>query len=213
MKTPKLLFLAGLIALAGCQLKGSDEQKIEKADENKNEVVQAIMERRSIRKYKDKPVEKEKLDLVATCGINAPSGMNKQPWEIRIVDSKAYIDGITDIFKEANPKVQEDPNFKNMFRNAPCVIFIGTPANGGSEFDCGLAAENMMLAAYSLGLGTCCLGGPIRFMNDNDKAKSYLEKLKFSDDYKLLYAIAIGYPDETPDAKPRDSNKVMFIYD
>lgn len=212
MKTPKLLLLAGLIGLSACQLKGSDEQKIETADESKNQVVETIMARRSIRKYTDRQVERDKLELIAKCGINAPSGMNKQPWEIRIVESKDYIDGVTELFKEANPKMAEDPNFKNMFRNAPAVIFIGSPVQGGGEFDCGLAAENMMLAAQSLGLGTCCLGGPIRFLTTEKSAKPYLDKLEFSPDYKLLIAIGVGYPDESPEAKPRDNGKIKFIY-
>ena len=58
------------------------------------------------------------------CGINAPNGMNKQSWEVRIVDNPEFIDGITEVYKKANPKAAEDPSFKNMFRNAPTVAFI-----------------------------------------------------------------------------------------
>ena len=88
-----------------------------------NEVIDNMMARRSIRKYLDKPVEHAKLEQIAICGINAPSGSNRQPWEICIVEDYAFIQGLTDIYKKANPEqVKRDPNFKNMFRNAPNLI-------------------------------------------------------------------------------------------
>ena len=70
-----------------------------------------------------------------------------------------------------------------------------------------------MLAAQSLGLGTCCLQGPVRFLLTNEKCKFFLERLDIPEDYKLNYILAIGYPypDEQPDAKPRDASKVKYI--
>ena len=157
------------------------------------------------------PVERCKLQKIVECGINAPSGMNKQPWQVRVVDSREYIDGITGVFRTANPRMADDASFKNMFRNAPAVIFIASPADGSGQLDCGLLGENMILAAQSMGLGTCCLGGPVAFMNGNADAKPYVERLNLPEGYKLLYAIAVGYPDEKPEAKPRDAAKVQFV--
>ena len=209
MKAVSTILLSGLFVLCSC---GQPAQKeAVKADEGKNPVIENIMARRSIRKYKDQPVEREKLQQIVECGINAPSGMNQQPWEVRVVDNADYINGITEIYKKENPKTAEDPDFKNMFRNAPAVIFVASPKNGSGQLDCGLLGENMMLAALSLDLGTCCLGGPIRFMKSNEEAAPYLQKLGFSDDYELLYALAVGYPDEAPAAKPRNAEKVKFV--
>ena len=177
-----------------------------------NEVINNIMARRSIRQYLDKPVEHEKLAAVVRAGINAPSGMNRQPWVIRVVEDQQLIAAVTEVFKQENPEqVQRDPNFKNMFRNAPNLICVCTPAKGGGELDAGLLGENMMLAAQSLGLGTCCLGGPVRFLLANEKCKFFLDRLDIPEDYKLNYIIAIGYPDEQPEAKPRDESKVKYI--
>ena len=177
-----------------------------------NAVIEAIMSRRSIRVYKDTPVEREKLQRIAECGINAPNAMNAQNWNVRIIDSKEYIDGVTEIYKAANPEaVQRDPNFKNMFRNAPAVIAVAAPQGGFSSIDCGLLGENIMLAAHSLGLGTCCLGGPVRFLSSNADAKPYLDRLKLDDGYELLYLIAVGYPDEAPEARPRNLDKIRFV--
>ncbi len=190
--------------------KTSSVDSTEQSDET-NAVISTIMSRRSIRQYKDLPVEREKLQQIAECGINAPNGMNRQPWVVRIVDNPEYIDGITSVFIAGDSTKASDPNFKNMFRNAPAVIFIASPRDGSGQVDCGLMGENMILAAQSLGLGTCCLGGPIRFMTSAPEAAPYLEKLDIPDDYSLLYAIGVGYPDETPDAKDRDTSKVKFV--
>ena len=135
-----------------------------------NPVLSNMMARRSIRKYLDKPVEHEKLEVIVKCGINAPSGMNRQPWIVRVVEDQKLI-----------------------------------------ADDAGLLGENMMLAAQSMGLGTCCLGGPVRFLLSNEKCKFFLYRLDIPADYKLNYILAIGYPDEQPDAKPRDASKVKYI--
>ena len=177
-----------------------------------NPVLANIMARRSIRKYLDKPVEHEKLEVIVRAGINAPSGMNRQPWIVRVVEDQKLIADVTDVYRQANAEqVERDKDFKNMFRNAPNLICVCTPANGGGELDAGLLGENIMLAAQSMGLGTCCLGGPVRFLLSNDKCKFFLERLDIPADYKLNYIIAIGYPDEQPDAKPRDASKVKYI--
>ena len=164
-----------------------------------NPVLSNMMARRSIRKYLDKPVEHAKLEAVVTCGINAPSGMNRQPWIIRVVEDQKLI---ADVNQAAG---------RSQFYGAPALICVCTPANGGGELDAGLLGENMMLAAQSMGLGTCCLGGPVRFLLSNEKCKFFLDRLDIPADYKLNYILAIGYPDEQPDAKPRDTSKVKYI--
>ena len=158
-----------------------------------NPVLNAIMSRRSIRKYLDKPVEHNKLEVIAKAGINAPSAVNRQQWQIRIVE---------------DPKLMNE--YKSMFYSAPNIICICTP-NGETEYNAGLMSENIMIAAQSMGLGTVCLGSPARQINSDEKYKPFLDRLEITDGYKLSYIIAIGYPDEQPKAKPRDYSKVKFI--
>ena len=174
------------------------------------------MARRSIRHYTDTPVEREKLQKIAECGINAPNAMNRQDWEVRIVDSKEYFDAVTFLMKKDMPFFvnSEDPKFRNGFRNATAAIFIASPTedpDGMYLQNVGLMSENICLAAQSLGLGTCVMGGPAMFLNSNVAAKPYLDKLELSDGYKLRIVIAVGYPDEAPQAKPRDASKIKFI--
>lgn len=175
-------------------------------------VIETIMARRSIRQYKDRPVNRDTVQTLLTCGINAPNGMNKQPWAIRVTDNPEYINGVTEVFKKVNPKMAEAPEFKNMFRNAPTIIFVANdPTASSSQIDCGLLGENIMLAAQALGLGTCCLGSSAAFIQNNPQASEYLERLNLPKGYKLLYCIAVGYPDESPAAKERDASKIEFI--
>jgi glutathione peroxidase-family protein len=177
-----------------------------------NPTLSTIMARRSVRKYLDKCVEHDKLEMIVRAGINAPSGVNRQPWIVCVVENQQLIADVTEVYKQENAEqVKRDKDFKNMFRNAPNLICVCTPANGDGDLDAGLLGENMMLAAQSMGLGTCCLGGPVRFLNSNAKAKFFLERLNIPADYRLNYIIAIGYPDEQPEAKPRDASKVKYI--
>ena len=159
-----------------------------------NPVLRNIMDRRSVRKYLDKSVEHKKLEIVALAGINAPSAMNRQNWAIRIIEDQKLMADV-----------------KDMCRNAPNLICVCAPTDGRFDLDAGLLGENMMLAAQSLGLGTCIQTGPIRFLTTDEKAKAFRDSLDIPEGYKLLYVISIGYPDEQPEAKPRDASKIKFI--
>lgn len=204
-----VLLLPLMACGGGAQQQAPAETPVQ--DSLKNQVVETIMTRRSVRQYKPQAVEREKMQTIVECGINAPNAMNKQPWEVRVVDNADYINGVTELYKKANPKAAEDPAFKNMFRNAPTVVFIGHDTKSeSSPFDCGLLAENMMISAWSMGIGSCCLGSPARFMKTPEAAE-YLQELGFSEGYELLYCIGFGYPDEAPAAKPREAAKVKFV--
>lgn len=187
-------------------------QQEAKSADDKNEVIETIMTRRSVRKYKPQPVGRDTMEVILECGINAPNAINKQAWEVRVVDNPEFINGMTEVFKKVNPKMAEDPNFKNMFRNAPTVAFIANDTTFAfSPVDCGLLAENMMLSAWSMGIGSVCLGSSAHFINTTPEAAEYLKQLGFSENYKPLICIGFGYPDEAPAAKPRDKGKVKFV--
>ena len=201
-----LILIAAAFALECCAPKQTSEME--------NPVIEAIMARRSIRYYTSEPVEREKLQKIAECGINAPNAMNRQDWEVRIVDSEEYFNAVTEIMGKDMPMNTDDPKFRNGFRNATAAFFIASPAEDASGMllqNVGLMSENICLAAQSLGLGTCVMGGPASFMNSSEDAKPYLDKLGFSEGYKLQIVIAVGYPDEAPEAKPRDASKIRFV--
>lgn len=176
--------------------------------EEGNAVIENIMSRRSIRKYKPEAVARETMDIILKCGINAPNGMNKQSWEVRVVDDPAVMNEIISLMSAGNPDV--DPGaVKGCFRGAPTMIFIANdPTYDCSPIDCGLLSENIMLSGWSLGVGSVCLGSPIRFLNNSPEA---ISRLGFSEGYTPIICIGMGYPDESPEAKPRDFSKIKYV--
>lgn len=174
-------------------------------------VTQLMMSRRSIRSYKDSAISRQTLDDILTCGVNAPNGRNMQAYEIRVL-SPAMIDSLTAAVVRDNPKIAERKGFKNIFVNAPCVICIANDTHYDmSQIDCGLLGENIILSAWAKGIGSCCLGSSARWIIDSPSARPFLKKMEFSEGYQLLYCIALGYPDETPEAKPRTMDKIRYI--
>lgn len=173
-------------------------------------VVKTIMERRSIRKYKPQQVEESKLQEILKCGINAPNGMYKQSWQVRVVRNPDLLAKIDEGFNAQRQKNGASTKAK-AFYGAPCLILIAYDATYDlSQVDCGLLGGNIITAAQSMGLGTCCLGQITRFLTSED-GKELFNQLDFPRTHQLLYAISLGYPDEAPAAKPRDMAKIKFI--
>ena len=198
--------LAGTILLSciSCGNNRSEETVMKEG----NPVIENIMARRSIRKYKAEPVSRATMDTILMCGINAPNGMNRQSWEVRVVDKPEVMAEIKEYMKAANPDVKPEM-IEGCFRGAPTMVFVANdPAYDFSAIDCGLLSENIMLSAWSLGVGSVCLGSPVRFLLNSPEA---MTRLGFSEGYTPIICIGLGYPDESPEAKPRDADKVKFI--
>lgn len=209
MKT-KFFLLAATLLLAACGV-NNPQESAECADASKV-VTDVMMSRRSIRAYKDSVISRETLDEILRCGINAPNGKNLQSYEIRVIDSPALIDSITAAVVKDQPEVGAREGFKNIFVNAPCVLCIAYDKSYDmAQVDCGLLGENIILAAWAKGIGSCCLGSSARWLKDSPSAKPYLDRLSFSEGYELLYCIALGYPDEKPDAKPRKDDMIKYV--
>ena len=193
--------------LTGCQCK----QQETAAPQDENPVITTIMARRSIRKYQPQAVEREKMDVILKCGINAPNGQNKQSWEVRVVDNPTFMAEIKEAMAKGHPDMNPEM-VKGCFRDAPTMVFIARDKSYDfSAYDCGLLAENMMLSAWSMDVGSICLGSPVRFLTDNDACLPILEKLGFSEGYELALCVGFGYADEAPAAKPRDWGKVKYV--
>ena len=176
-----------------------------------NETIRTIMARRSIRQYHALPVARDTMMQIMTCGINAANGQNKQSWEVRIVDNPTTMQQIQDLMVTGNPNLQADM-VRGCMRGAPVMVFIARDLGYDfSAYDCGLLAGNMMLAAQSLGVGSICLGSPVRFINQAENSAEILAMLNLSENYELCLCIGFGYANESPAAKPRDINKVQYV--
>lgn len=211
----KKIILVSCLTLAGffaaCQKTATPaEAQSNDSIHLKNPVVETIMERRSIRKYKSQPIETDKLNQIIQCGIYAPNGMGRESWEVRIVTRPELLARIDTLYADYMEKTQGTRPAHAAY-GAPVVAFIAYDTRYDlSEVDCGLLGGNMLLSARSLGIGSCCLGGICRFLNAPEGAE-IMRELDFPESHKLLYAIAFGYPDENPKAKPRTQEKVRII--
>ena len=203
----RLLFLAvaALMSAACCQTSNSEAEAVDNV----------IMSRRSIRNYKQIPVSRDTMQVILKAGINAPNGQNRQSWEIRVVDNPNTMSEIKAAMSAANPDV---PMAGDSFRNAPVMAFIAADKSYDfSLLDCGMLSENMVLSAWSMGVGSICLGSPVRFLDGSESIRSnpeirkVMDKLDFSEGYQLVLCVGFGYPLESPDAKPRDESKFRFV--
>ena len=173
-----------------------------------NAVIENIMQRRSIRNYKDSQIPKEILDKILECGINAPNAINRQAWEVRVINNPESFSLFKEYLVKDNPDAPKEM-IEGCFRGAPTLIVIANDTSFKfSQIDCGLLSENIMLSAWSLGIGSVCLGSPVGFINNSQQAK---DMLCFSEGYSTVICIGLGYANENPDAKPRDLSKVKFL--
>ena len=147
-------------------------------------IDQIIRQRRSIRQYTTKMVDDEDIQKVLTAGIWAPSGLNNQPWKFKLIKDGAQKSGLAKFTK-----------YSKVIENAPVVIcvFLDGAATYNREKDImaiGACIQNMLLQAYSLGLGTCWLGEIL------NKKKDVARFLNLDEDLELMAAVTLGYPDE-----------------
>ena len=198
------LFIISAVLTACC----NQSQENASNSNNTNAVIENIMLRRSIRNYKDSQIPKDILDKIVECGINAPNAMNRQSWEVRVINNPESFSLFKEYLVKDNPDTPKEM-IEGCFRGAPTLIVIANDTSFKfSHIDCGLLSENIMLSAWSLGIGSVCLGSPVGFINNSQQVKNMLG---FSDGYSTVICIGLGYANENPEAKPRDLSKVKFL--
>jgi nitroreductase len=153
------------------------------------EVFHAILGRRSIRNYLDKPVEDEKLLKVLEAARWAPSSRNTQPWTFIVVKNE-----------ETRKKLKELAYGQDFVHQAPVVLVVCTK-EGSNWVNIGLAIQNICLEAYELGLGTCIVG-----WFDREKTK---ELLGVPNGWEVAYLIPLGYPAESPKSNRRKLDEII----
>lgn len=170
------------------------------------DVLQAIADRRSIRKYQDIPVENEKIKQILDAARLAPSWKNQQCWRFLVLTESAKKKRLLEAFPEGNPG-------KGALAQAPCIIVVcADPAESGVEngidyyiADTAIAFEHLCLAAHALGLGTCWMGwfaeGPIK------------EALGIPEGIRVVGMTPVGYPDQSPKPRPRKELAEIAFYE
>ena len=164
------------------------------------ELDQCIKGRRSIRVYTDEPVDKEQLDAILQAGVWAPTGMGRQPWRFIIIENKDLIKLVSNETKELVK--QNMPQLAEQFStdkdivcyNAPMLVLVCAEKDPQWQnvnlLDSVLAAQNMFLKAYELGLGTCYMG----FVNFLNVKPEVLHKLGVPENYDMLVPFIVGHP-------------------
>ena len=147
------------------------------------DVVKAIRDRRSIRKYKSTEVSDEKVDTILQAGRWAPSASNKQPWHFIVVRDP-----------EARKKLADAHSYGRFMAESPVVIVVlGDPSRHPKYHlaDPHNAVENMLLAAHYEGLNTCWMG-----VRDTDIEPKFRQLLDIPENLRVICSISVGYGDQ-----------------
>ena len=177
------------------------------------DVMEAIYKRRSVRTYTDQRVDKMTVEALLKAAINAPSSMNEQPWAFVVIQDSKRLASWSDrikayILKRLKPEsplakyrdMLSSPDY-HIFHGAGTLVIIcaKSDAHNGKE-DCSLAAQNLMLAAYAMGLGTCPIGFARPWLNQ----ASIKRGLSIPADYVPVFPVVVGYPSrDTPPVERR----------
>ncbi|NLD34907.1 MAG: nitroreductase family protein [Clostridiales bacterium] len=182
-----------------------------------NPVLSAIASRRSHRRYKPDQLTEDQLNALIDAMLQSPSAQNKQPWHFSIVQKPELSQQLTEAARKRNntlPEAERSPRFEdpafNVFYHAPTVVVISAPDSTFSPVDCGIAVQNIALAAQSMGLGSVIVG-LVRFAFEGEERAELEQALQMPAGYKFRISIAVGTPDDEKAAPSRDRAKVSLI--
>lgn len=184
-----------------------------------NEIIQNILNRRSVRVYSEEQVKQDDLELILKAGYYAPSGCNAQSWHFTVLQNKDIMQILSDETKKELKKSDNEMFCKfgenekfNIFYNAPSVIIVSGEKHAPlPQVDCSAATENMLLAAESLGIGSCWVGLVI-FLFKGEHAEKFMNMLQIPAGYEPYYAVTLGYKKiADPKPQPRRENIINYI--
>jgi nitroreductase len=179
------------------------------------ELMQAINERHAVRSYTDKKVPRETVLELLLAAVQAPSDRNSQPWAFAVVQDSALLRSYSERAKAhvlRTGKVEEHirelaatPEFDMFYRASTLVLICGRRDHQYSSEECALAAENLMLAACALELGTCPIGLARSFFN----LPEVKLELGVSESWAPVFPIIVGVPRIDTAPMPRDEPRIL----
>lgn len=173
-----------------------------------NETLKNIKERRSVRSFKPDPVPEDLLNQVIEAGLYAPSGKNHQSAVIVAITDPELIARLS----EANRKIWGKPEGVDPFFGAPAVLIVLDKADWRNRvYDGSLVMGNLMLAAHSLGLGSCWVHRAKEEF-ELPEFKELLKSLGLEGEYEGIGHCVLGWPAKAnPDALPRKEGRVFLV--
>lgn len=162
------------------------------------QLEQVIKKRRTIRKFKDKPVSKKLVRKIINAGRHAPSGLNQQPWKFIVIDTKDIKSKIRKIYEKSREEMGIYKQDTSFVENATIIVCLGDKKKIAYLTSVALAIENILLQATALRLG-CFIG--TTFFGTKKAEKEIRRLLKISSYLEIIALVLVGYPDEKPKKK------------
>ncbi len=179
-----------------------------KGEDLTNPVIDAILTRQSIRTFTDEAIPRPVLEQLVACAIQAPSANNMQTWRFLVIESKETIGKLKELIAEtaAAKKVK----FYGMNNPAAVVIITNDSRNPNGLIDASLAAENLMLAAHSLGIGSVW-NNALHNIDEEPEMQAYLKELGLGRRQRVCAMLCLGYPAEQTKVIQRRQDVVTWI--
>lgn len=172
-----------------------------------NPVMQVILSRRSIRKFTDQPISTEILEMILKSAYHAPSGHNLQSWKFTVLTKEQDIQKLKSVTKETAKA--KKVNFYGWENPKVLILISNDNRNQYGCQDASCAAENIMLAASSYGIGSVWLN-PLMTLRDVSPVKELLDEYKIPERHTVWAAIALGYPVADGTALAKRENVIYF---
>jgi nitroreductase len=167
------------------------------------ELTDVIPGRRSIRDYTDEAISKGAVNTLLWAAVQAPSAINAQPWAFVVIQDKALLKKYSDRAKGLCAEIfaadashgelltmLADPAYNIFYNSGTLILICAKPVGQHPDWDCCLAAQNLMLTAYDMGLGTCPIGLAWPLFEQPD----VMQDLNLPADYVAVMPIIVGYP-------------------
>jgi nitroreductase len=181
-----------------------------------NEILTAIEHRRSVRRYKPDQIQDDDIEAIIRAGLFAPSAGNQQPWHFTVISDGEKLDTLNVRVKEKLVTSENDyvrgygkMGKFHVFYSAPTVILVSYDVSAMAPVaDSSAAIQNMLIAAESLGLGSCWVGMVSAYFVDS----SHNIEFGIPEGFQPRYAVCLGYPEgERIKAPERRVGTVNYI--
>jgi len=191
-----------------------------------NDFINMMVKRRTIRKFKNEQISENELATIINTGLHAPNAGGRQSAIIVVCQDKELNDELGKINKEIGlsghktpilgtisseqPSILDDENIKSAFYGAPTVLTLFAPKDiYNLTGDCFVAAQNMIIAALSLGIGSCMIARSSETF-DTERGKEIQKKWGVGEEYEARIHVVLGYIDgNEPSYKPRKENRII----
>lgn len=190
-------------------------------------VIQAILSRRSVRRYQARQISEEQRETLLRAACFAPSGSNSQSWLFTAIQSPEKLEELNQVVRKgfqnlpAQPKEyparaaarknSQNPDY-NFYYHAPTLIIASNLADYGNAMaDCAAALENILLAAHAMGLGSCWIN-QLTWLSEEPTVRDYLFTLGIPYEHRICGAAAVGFCEgDEPKAPPRKEGTIHRI--